>query len=89
MQIYYAERIRKLCGPKGKYMLILKRDFVNKVYNKIIRKFDEVIRSTADMYKGIYKGKVLSLFPDGIIIISGVSSDKELEDFLKNLVDIN
>jgi len=70
-------------------MLILKREFVNEVYDKIIRKFEGVIRSTADMYKGIYKGKILSLFPDGIIIISGVSSDEELKDLLKNLVDIN
>jgi hypothetical protein len=75
----------ELCGEEKGYVAILHSDKSEHALNLAKSKLEKIILDTRLIIRGIYKGKVISLYKNGKIAIKDVDR-KEAEYILKDLL---
>ena len=82
----YISRIEEACGKGQDFIVILKHARRQEAIEKLLEKC-EVERSLSRiMTKGKYRGKDISVFITGKLVLKGLNGKKEAEELLKELL---
>ena len=81
----FVRLLMELCGEEKGYVAILYSDKSEHALNLAKSKLEKIILDTRLIIRGIYKGKVISLYKNGKIAIKDVDR-KEAEYILKDLL---
>ncbi len=78
--------LMEMCGEEKGYVAILHPDKSDFALNLAKSKLEKIILDTRLIVRGIYKGKVISLYKNGKIAIKEVNDKKEAENLFKELL---
>lgn len=82
----YVSRIEEACGKGQDFIIILKHAKRQEAIKRLLEKC-EVERSVSRiMTRGKYRGKDISVFITGKLILKGLKGRKEAEEILKELL---
>ena len=83
----FVSRIEEACGEQKDFIVVLKYAKRDEVIKKILGKCGIEGTFLGIFTKGRYKGKELSVFRTGKLIIKGLKEKKEAEDILEELLN--
>lgn len=82
----YVSRIEEACGEEKDFVVILKYAKREEAMRKILEKCTVERTLSRVLTKGRYKGKEVSVFRTGKLIIKGLKKRKEAEEILEELL---
>jgi len=76
----------ELCGDEEGFVGILNSPFIETAEKLVRNKFEKIIMDTRLLLRGIYKGKQISYYPNGKIVVKGLKDKKEAEILLEEIL---
>lgn len=85
----YIQYLDRQCGDEESYMVTLKPKIWGLYRDKILSRLERRIDIANTFSKGYYRGVEISVFPNGRLILKGVSNEDVLISILNDLLDIS
>jgi hypothetical protein len=82
----YVSQIEEACGEEGDYVIILRYIKRREAMDKILSRCKVERTVSGVMVKASYKGRELSLFTTGKILLKGIEEREEVERLLEELL---
>lgn len=82
----YVSRIEEACGEERDFIVILKYAKREEAMRKILEKCTVERTLSKVLTKGRYKGKEVSIFRTGKLILKGFKERKEAEEILEEML---
>lgn len=82
----YVSRIEEACGEERDFIVILKYAKREEAMRKILEKCTVERTLSRVLTKGRYKGKEVSIFRTGKLILKGFKERKEAEEILEEML---
>jgi len=82
----YVSRIEEACGEERDFVVILKYAKREEAMRKVLEKCAIERTLSGVLTKGRYKGKEISVFRTGKLILKGLKERKEAEEILEELL---
>jgi len=82
----YVSRVEEACGEERDFVVILKYSKREEAMKKVLEKCTIERTLSGVLTKGRYKGKEISVFRTGKLILKGLKERKEAEEILEELL---
>ena len=82
----YVSRIDEACGEEGDYVVILRYDRLREALKRILAKCRVEKDISGMMIRASYKGRGLTLFATGRLLLKGIGERGEAESLLRELL---